>query len=435
MSSVTEPSNLSESKLINCRMKFFIQASLLLFQIIYPLAIYAQAEKADSGKVEFLRQTNSENPDYQIAYRILTNQVKADPNNAEYRYFLGYTIDKLNSDDGRRMNASRRDYTIEASKQFEEVNQLQPIYKGEYYILDPYSKISSIWGSLGMAYAYKGQEDSVRWAFMQGKTRGGFIEPILKFNRDILASCKDSALLVSYGDDLTFGMWYLQKIENYRTDIEVLDANLIGAAWYGHYLKSQRKLVSNSNEATDTLEYAEWQARTVTITNPINPDEKFSWEMKPSYLNGYILRGDFVLLSILKENAFKRSIYFTYGSDSTYNLSLDPLLKDEGLVSVLNLNNIKNDKFNQNLRRFNIEKLRKEEIYKSRNAIQNLNKYRDLFISESYKMTELGRYKHALNLIKEMQTKFPKEKLPYQNEQTEEQIVEFERYLKEQITK
>ena len=55
----------------------------------------------DSGKYEFKLQVKKDTSDYSKAYRILTNQVKLNPNNAELRYFLGYTIDKLNSDDGK----------------------------------------------------------------------------------------------------------------------------------------------------------------------------------------------------------------------------------------------------------------------------------------------------------------------------------------------
>jgi hypothetical protein len=176
----------------------------------------------DSGKYEFKQQTQSQTPDYTAAYRILTNQVKLNPKNAELRYFLGYTIDRLNADDGKGMSQLKKEMTIKASEQFEEVNRLEPIYKGELFILDPYAKLASIWGSLAEAYLNRKLIDSAKWAFLEGKKRGGFIEPILEFNRQLLNSCGKNCILVTYGDNITIPIWFLQTIENFRSDITVV---------------------------------------------------------------------------------------------------------------------------------------------------------------------------------------------------------------------
>ena len=57
----------------------------------------------DSGKYEFKLQAKKDTADYSKAFRILSNQVKQNPKNAEFRYFLGYAIDRLNADDGKGM--------------------------------------------------------------------------------------------------------------------------------------------------------------------------------------------------------------------------------------------------------------------------------------------------------------------------------------------
>src|ERR1043166_10334164 len=82
-----------------------------------------EAVIVDSGKYEFKLQASKDTADYSKAFRILTNQVKRSPKNAEYRYFLGYTIDRLNADDGKRMFQLKKEMTIKASEQFEEVNR------------------------------------------------------------------------------------------------------------------------------------------------------------------------------------------------------------------------------------------------------------------------------------------------------------------------
>ncbi len=103
---------------------------------------YVQTVIIDSGKYEFKHQAQEQNSDYTKAYRILSNQVNLNPDNAELRYFLGYTIDRLNADDGKQMFQVKKEMSIKASEQFEAVNRLEPIYKGEKFILDPYSKIT-----------------------------------------------------------------------------------------------------------------------------------------------------------------------------------------------------------------------------------------------------------------------------------------------------
>lgn len=67
----------------------------------------------------------------------MTNQVSLNPKNAELRYFLGYAIDRLNADDGKGMYKLKKEMSIRASEQFEVVNKLEPIYKGEKIFIRP----------------------------------------------------------------------------------------------------------------------------------------------------------------------------------------------------------------------------------------------------------------------------------------------------------
>ena len=377
-----------------------------------------QNKISDSGKIEFNKQTTAEKPDYSTAYRVLKNQLKQYPNNAELHYFFGYTIDRMNAFDGSTMFELKKEKTLEASAHFETVNKLEPVYKGEIVILDPYAKLSSIWGSLAQAYLFRKLKDSAAWAFKEGKKRGAFIEPVLEYNRQMLNSCTKNAILVTSGDNITIPAWYLQEAENYRTDITIVDANLINTSWYTKYLKNDRNLsISFSNEEIDSIDYIEFKPSYITISNPNNSNEKFTWELRPTYLNNYILKGDRILLNILKENLFSRDIYFSFNSDSTWNLFLENYFMEDGLVNKVlkkgaELNAVA-DSVSVNLKNYTIDKLSTAEIAKSKDAIQLLNTYRWMYYTNIVRLLNNKQKRKAGKLKDEMLVKFPEEKLPY----------------------
>jgi hypothetical protein len=385
---------------------------------------------SDSGKNEFKAQSQKEKSDYSLALRILKNQVRENPTNAEYRYYLGYTIDRINTETGEEMTKAKRALAEKASEQFEEVNRLQPDFQGELFLLDPYSKLTSIWGSLAMAYMNQKNTDSAKWAFLEGKSRGGFTEPILAFNRQLLNSCDSNAILVTYGDLITIPVWYLQTVEKCRTDIVIVDANLLNSLWYPRYLKSEKKnLIGLSDDLLDTLGYKTWETNQVTILHPDDSAQKFSWELPPTYMQQYILRGDRFLMDILQQNLFSRPIYFSNNSDSTYNLYLLPYLVNEGLVDRVVPSKINWDtnvvKVHKNIYSYSIDQLRSDEIKKSRDAIALLNGFRWCYYNNIYNLASKEDYTEARALIKQMNEKFPVGKLPFTSSEVEEYFRDF----------
>lgn len=403
-------------------MRTLLSNILLLISIFCYSQAGAQTAIADSGKYEFKQQAKQQVSDYTKAYRILTNQVTLNPENAELRYFLGYAIDRLNADDGKQMFQVKKEMTIKASEQFEAVNKLEPIYKGEKFLLDPYSKITSIWGSLAEAYLNRNIEDSAIWAFEEGKRRGGFIEPILEYNRQLLNSCSKNSILITSGDNITIPIWYLQTIEKLRTDITIIDANLINTVWYPKYLKNRKHLkLSYTDTQIDTINYCEWKPKQIVINNLKNPSQIISWELKPTYMENYILKGDRILLDVFEQNYFEKDIYFNSNSDSTYNLFLDNYLVDEGLVNRVSSKKINYESdsvvISNNLERYNIESLKADDIKKSSDAISLLNGFRLTYYLNIYRLLEKGNYEKAKELLSELKQKFDIEKLPFMSEE------------------
>ena len=52
------------------------------------------------------------------------------------------------------------------------------------------------------------------------------------FARSYLDACPENALLITNGDNATFPLWYLQQVEGYRTDVRVINFDMLGLDWY-----------------------------------------------------------------------------------------------------------------------------------------------------------------------------------------------------------
>ncbi len=47
-----------------------------------------------------------------------------------------------------------------------------------------------------------------------------------------LNSCGEQAIIVTHGDNDTFPLWYIQEVEEVRTDVRVMNTSLLGTDWY-----------------------------------------------------------------------------------------------------------------------------------------------------------------------------------------------------------
>ncbi|MDT8347183.1 MAG: hypothetical protein RQ756_05235, partial [Flavobacteriaceae bacterium] len=96
--------------------------------------------------------------------------------------------------------------------------------------------------------------------------------------KSYLDSCDENALIFTIGDNDTFGIWYAQEIEGYRTDVRVINTSLFAKDWYIDDMKKQayesdpipsqlshkqyrdgsRDYIFLDEKTTDTLDIKDW---------------------------------------------------------------------------------------------------------------------------------------------------------------------------------
>ena len=206
--------------------------------------------------------------------------------------------------------------------------------------------------------------------------------------KDYLESCAKDAILISFGDNDTYPVWYSQEVESARPDIRVMNYSLLGTDWYINQLRYKvnqsppadviftAKQIQGSKRDVipvyplpgfDQNRYYDLYSLLKDVVGSDNPQytvqsqdgepmnvlpvKKVSIPVDVNYVKehgvvkpgdsvvssllldikkNYLLKNDLAVLSLIAANKWQRPIYFTSLQDID-ELGLTPYIRMEGL--------------------------------------------------------------------------------------------------------
>ncbi|RYY70497.1 MAG: DUF2723 domain-containing protein [Chitinophagaceae bacterium] len=290
--------------------------------------------------------------------------------------------------------------------------------------------------------------------------------------KDYLQSCAPNAILISFGDNDTYPLWYAQEVEGIRPDIRVINSSLLGTDWYINQLRyklnesdpidplwspaqiegSNRDILYNSPKAgIDPNQYMDlytmmkdWagsddpakgergrdgsalnvfpskkvsipvdinlvrQNGTVTATDSVVSSVMFEIPKTVLYKN------DAAVLNIIAANNWKRPIYFT---SPQINLGFDSYLRQDGLT--YRLVPVQGSEVNQDwikdklLNKFAFGSADIKGVYFDEENRRHLNSIRLAYAQAGQSFAQSGRKEEARQMLNKADKMMLESNMPY----------------------
>ncbi|MGL6022462.1 MAG: glycosyltransferase family 117 protein [Chitinophagaceae bacterium] len=299
----------------------------------------------------------------------------------------------------------------------------------------------------------------------------------LDLGTNYLESCPPNALLITYGDNDTYPLWYTQEVEGKRRDVRAINSSLLGASWYINQLNykvndsepfklafSLDNIVGSQNDIVYINPYPEFNPNEYYDLNLIlksvidDKNPKFAAEMSdgstvtvlptrkfyilvnkdlaiknksihPSETivdtifleipkeKRYIYKNDLAILGIIAVNDWSRPITFT-SPEFINTYKLDPYARKNGMVT--ELLPVK-DPFGYNTQwttdiinnKMSFTSSKNQNIYYDEENRRHLVSMRMMFLELASTYLQEGKTSEALATIKKSLKVIPETALPF----------------------
>ncbi len=295
--------------------------------------------------------------------------------------------------------------------------------------------------------------------------------------KDYLESCAKNAIVISYGDNDTYPLWYAQEVEGIRTDVRVINSSLLGTDWYINQLRYKlyesdpvdpiwtKEQIEGSNRDIDY--YApkqgvdpntpmdlytvmkDWagsddpsktvQGRDGSTLN-IYPTKKVFIPVDVNFVrqNGtvnandsvvssvqfeikkdYLFKNDAAILNIIAGNKWKRPIYFT--SQEASGLGLDEYIRQDGMTHRLVPVKAKQNELHVNepwaydvmMNKFKFGSADVNGVYFDEENRRHLNSIRLAYAQVASSMADNGKKEEAKKMLQKCDKMMLQENFPY----------------------